>query len=88
MCFSYDARGMHADMASHWKEKEMVEERAYFRTITEPATLSLDNIEERDEGDYRCRVDFRKSPTRNTKVRLTVVGKFYFIFYTPGPDWA
>ncbi|XP_046401780.1 hemicentin-1 isoform X2 [Ischnura elegans] len=71
--YSYDARGKHSDKASHWKEKELVDERAYFRTITEPATLSVDSVEERDEGEYRCRVDFRKSPTRNTKVRLTVI---------------
>ncbi|XP_071453565.1 nephrin-like [Hetaerina americana] len=70
---SYDARGKHSEKASHWKEKELVDERAYFRTITEPATLSVDSVEERDEGEYRCRVDFRKSPTRNTKVKLTVI---------------
>jgi hypothetical protein len=73
---SYDTRSSQSERASHWKEKGMVEERAFFRTITEPATLSLDSIDERDEGDYRCRVDFRKSPTRNTKVRLTVAGEF------------
>jgi len=73
---SYDTRGAQSERASHWKEKGMVEERAFFRTITEPATLSLDSIDERDEGDYRCRVDFRKSPTRNTKVRLTVAGEY------------
>ncbi|KAF4523451.1 hypothetical protein B566_EDAN008860 [Ephemera danica] len=70
----YDARGNRTERPEHWKEKDLVETRAYFRTITEPATLSIDNIEERDEGDYRCRVDFRKSPTRNTKVKLTVMG--------------
>ncbi|XP_068084809.1 synaptogenesis protein syg-1-like [Anabrus simplex] len=69
----YDIRGKHSELASHWRDKEILEERGYFRTITEPATLSLDNIDERDEGIYRCRVDFRQSPTRNTKVKLTVI---------------
>ncbi|XP_068082092.1 nephrin [Anabrus simplex] len=70
---SYDIRGKHSELASHWRDKEILDERGYFRTITEPATLSLDNVDERDEGDYRCRVDFRQSPTRNTKVKLTVI---------------
>ncbi|KAG8224623.1 hypothetical protein J437_LFUL005791 [Ladona fulva] len=72
---NYDARRKNSEKVSHWKEKDLVDERAYFRTITEPATLSIDSVEERDEGEYRCRVDFRKSPTRNTKVRLTVIGE-------------
>lgn len=77
-CFSYDTRGRQSEHAKHWKDGETLDDRAYFRTITEPATLSIDNISERDEGDYRCRIDFLKSPTKNSLVRLTVIGKFQY----------
>jgi len=54
----------------------VLDERGYFLTVTDPATLSLNSVDERDEGEYRCRVDFRLSPTRNSKVHLTVISEY------------
>ncbi|XP_023288397.1 nephrin [Orussus abietinus] len=71
--YSYDTRGKNAEQAPHWKNKQYFEDRAYFRTLTEPASLNIERVEERDEGEYRCRVDFAKSPTRNSKIHLTVI---------------
>ncbi|OAD57736.1 hypothetical protein WN48_01529 [Eufriesea mexicana] len=71
--YSYDMRGKHAEKASHWNDKDHLNDRAFFRTVKEPATLNINHIEERDEGEYRCRVDFAKSPTRNARIHLTVI---------------
>ena len=37
--------------------------------------LVLDNVKGRDEGSYKCRVDFRQAPTRISNIDLHVIGK-------------
>jgi len=54
--------------------------RIHFQFNRHPALLLLSNVVGADEGVYRCRVDFGKSPTRNVHVRLDVVGNVLFSF--------
>ncbi|KAK3932826.1 Nephrin [Frankliniella fusca] len=68
--YSFDARGRSKGHELTWSAYGR---RAFFVTATDPAELSVANITERDEGTYRCRVDFRNSPTRNVRVNLTVI---------------
>ncbi|CRK98676.1 CLUMA_CG011994, isoform A [Clunio marinus] len=71
--YSYDTRGSHAGTPSHWKDNEILENRAIFRTIRSPAELVIKPVQEKDAGNFRCRVDFKLSPTRNSNVNLQVV---------------
>jgi len=74
--YSVDIRDKFTDPnKSHWKD-ETLQGRSHFRTLSEPAILTIDNVSEMDAGVYRCRVDFRKSPTRNIRLNLSVIGKF------------
>lgn len=61
----------------HWSEPDL-EQRVSFRYDISrhgSAALTLDKLRENDEGLYRCRVDFKTSPTHNNKVRLNIIGK-------------
>jgi len=60
----------------HWQDRDYLGDRALFRTTTEPATLSINHVQEQDEGEFRCRVDFTTNPTRNSRIQLTVIGSY------------
>lgn len=76
---SFDVRGRSFAQAKLWSSVNAFGKRAYFRTATKPAQLMVDELLLEDEGLYRCRVDFRNSPTRNSKINLTVIGKGFII---------
>ncbi|KAK2585637.1 hypothetical protein KPH14_010261 [Odynerus spinipes] len=71
--YSFDVRGRAFSKALNRSDSNAVGPRAYFMTVTKPAALSLEAVQLDDEGIYRCRVDFKKSPTRNFQVNLTVI---------------
>ncbi|XP_063218435.1 nephrin-like [Bacillus rossius redtenbacheri] len=71
--YRFDVRGRPLPEALHWSDPLAFGFRAYFAAGTRPAALTLDAVQLDDEGAYRCRVDFRNSPTRNFLIRLVVI---------------
>ena len=41
------------------------------------SSLNIEPVSVPDSGQYRCRVDYDTSPTRNTRIKLKLVGKWY-----------
>ena len=72
----YDTRGEEKsyEEARHWSDDKVLTGRAFFRGDHDPGRLILDNVASKDQGSYKCRVDFRQAPTRISNVRLNVIG--------------
>jgi hypothetical protein len=79
LSFSFDVRGRQFGQAKLWSSPAAFGSRAFFRTASHPAQLLVDDIKLSDEGMYRCRVDFRNSPTRNLKINFTVIGERFYM---------
>ncbi|CAL1685584.1 unnamed protein product [Lasius platythorax] len=80
--YSIDARNREFGIAERWSDDTVFSHRAYFMLDKKPALLGIENTREEDAGIYRCRVDFQIGQTRNSKVNLTVIGKFLFSSYS------
>ncbi|KAB0805658.1 hypothetical protein PPYR_02628 [Photinus pyralis] len=70
--YTFDSRGKKLEQGKHWSI-ESLSDRTGFKFQDDVAKLSLSNARESDEGSYQCRVDFRRSPTRNVLVNVTVI---------------
>ncbi|KAL1502267.1 hypothetical protein ABEB36_007433 [Hypothenemus hampei] len=71
--YSFDVRGKALNEATRWSAPEVFGVRAYFQTMSTPAQLVINDVKRRDEGIYRCRVDFRNAQTRSVRYNLTVI---------------
>ncbi|KAK0079824.1 hypothetical protein PV325_000765 [Microctonus aethiopoides] len=72
--FTVDARrGGLEHETSNWSDPGMFGGRASMRINTQPTGLEVDPLISTDSGVYRCRVDYRDSPTKNQKINLTVI---------------
>eukprot|EP00090_Calanus_glacialis_P029736 TRINITY_DN4776_c0_g2_i1.p1 TRINITY_DN4776_c0_g2~~TRINITY_DN4776_c0_g2_i1.p1 ORF type:complete len:861 (-),score=112.71 TRINITY_DN4776_c0_g2_i1:337-2919(-) len=70
--YSLDVMGRALSTASQWADTSSIGRRSTFRTNSDTALL-IDSITKEDEGMFRCRVDYKNSPTKNVKINFTVI---------------
>lgn len=58
-----------------WSDDVVFGERAFFAFENEPGKLSIEKVNANDSGIYRCRVDFLRAQTYNTRIMLNVISK-------------
>ncbi|XP_034475559.1 hemicentin-1 [Drosophila innubila] len=71
--YSVDMRAGISKAPKRWSDDAVFGDRAYFVFENEPGRLSVEKIQASDSGIYRCRVDFLKAQTYNTRIRLDVI---------------
>ncbi|KAH8358190.1 hypothetical protein KR084_007445, partial [Drosophila pseudotakahashii] len=78
--YTFDARGKPLELGIPWADESVFNKKAHFHHDASPPVLRIKNIQTSDAGLYKCRVDFQRSPTRNWRINVTVLGGF-LIFY-------
>ena len=75
---SFDLRSS-SGPGQHWKDDKTLGDRGYVFYEESPrickSYLNLERLVAGDSGQYRCRVDYQVSPTRNTRIKLKLVGR-------------
>ena len=70
----------------HWSDNNTLGQRAFFafsktgmRSETNApiiaSKLKINPLRPEDGGTYRCRVDFKEAPTKNTKINLELISE-------------
>ena len=57
----------------HWSQDPKFGSRAFFRHSSDPAHLIVSSVTLQDAGIYKCRVDFKQSPTVTNEVELKII---------------
>ncbi|KAK8743424.1 hypothetical protein OTU49_001440, partial [Cherax quadricarinatus] len=70
--YTVDMRNRRITQPKH-QPLSVLKNRAKFNMTSGYSGLYLKTVWSSDDGLYRCRVDFKKSPTRNSKINLTVI---------------
>lgn len=73
--YTLDVRNTDLEGARHFPSSQ-TRGRANFDVSVHPPVLLLERVEAGDEGDYKCRVDLKRSRTLILHSRLDVIGKF------------
>ncbi|XP_066978327.1 neural cell adhesion molecule 1-like isoform X2 [Macrobrachium rosenbergii] len=83
--YSYDMRP--GAGRTHWVDETVLGSRATLDVDVTPAKLVVSDIRASDAGLYKCRVDFRRQPTKTTRVNLSVIvpPKTVFVVSKEGP---
>lgn len=71
--YTLDIRNVPFKGAKHFPSTEMGS-RAHFDVSVHPPVLVLSPVFEDDQGEYKCRVDLRRTRTLITHSRLRVIG--------------
>ncbi|KAF0771676.1 hemicentin-1-like [Aphis craccivora] len=65
--------------SKHWSDHSM-EDRIYYTENKGFAVIIIEDIRITDGGQYRCREDFKYSPTRNNFILLDIISNKKFLY--------